>query len=161
MLLGIGNWQTQSMFKVHNRTDEVHYQIWVKLTIDGLNVTTRDIEVEMVRPKDEIKAKVGNIELSTGVVRYNCTDQTGNKAILLLIADLNPKETLSFVLRNKNLEPSSVLFQTKLNLSVVGLSQKPATVFTKKGEAGMSFTPPEKLRLEGVAFRLKKTSEPT
>jgi hypothetical protein len=159
MAIGIGNWQTHSMFKVHNRTDEVFYQIWVKLTVDGLNVTTRDIEVEVVRPRDDdLKIKAGGIEWSTRVVRYNGTDKTGNKAVFLLIADLNPRETLSFVLGNINPKPSAVFYQVRVALSVVGFSRKPATILSQKGKVAMSFTPPESFKLEGVALRLKKTS---
>jgi hypothetical protein len=158
IVLSAGEWQTQSTFKVHNRTDEVYYEIWVKLVVEGLNVTNKDVEIEIVRPKDEVKVKLGNIEWSADITRLNGIDERGNSVIYLLIASLNPKDTITFFARNRKNMKHAGLYQTKLVLSVAGLSQKPASVITKKNAMGKNFTPPEKFKLESVSFKLKKIS---
>jgi hypothetical protein len=159
IVLSIGEWQTQSTFKVHNRTDEVYYEIWVKLIVEGLNVTNKDIEIEIVKPRDEVKVNLGKIEWSADIARFNGTDETGNSVIYLLIASLNPKDTVTFFARNRKNMKHSGSYQTRLVLTVAGLSQKPASMVTKKNAMGKNFTPPEKFKLESVSFRLKKTSE--
>jgi len=157
--LSIGKWQKQSTFNVHNRTEEVYYEIWVKLIVEGLNVNNKEIEIEIVRPKEGIKVKLGKIEWSTDIMRFNGTDETGNSVIYLLIANLNPKETVTFLIRNRKTVTLSGLYQIKVILSVAGFSQKPATIVTKEDQMGKSFAPPEKFKLEGVSFRLRKSSE--
>jgi hypothetical protein len=159
IVLSTGEWQTQSTFKVHNRADEVYYEIWAKLIVEGLNVINKDVEIEFVRPKDEVKVKLSKIEWSADIMRFDGTDEAGNSVIYLLIASINPKDTVTFLARNVKTMKQSGLYQTKLVLTVAGLSQKPASIVSNKKTIGKNFVPPEKFKLERISFRLKKTSE--
>lgn len=157
IIVGRGDWQTYSIFKVYNKTDEVYYQIWVKLTIDTLNILTQNIEIDLTKPKNELDMQVGDIRISCDIVRYNGIDQMGNKAIFLLLSSLNPREVFSFVLTDKNPTPSSILFQTKVAVKVCDFSREPSSILSKPGSIALSFKPPEKFTLQGVAFRMKRS----
>jgi len=155
MLLG-GSWQDQSLFKVHNRTGEIYYQICVKLIFDAPNVSTKDVQVEIVNPKREFKIKNEKIELCADVVRYDVRDDAGNDAILLSIGSLDPKETLSFVLVKKSLSSSDVLFPTKVILSVIGFSHEPTKMMAKKGKVGFQFRMYESVTLKSISVKLRR-----
>lgn len=156
IIVGRGNWQTYSLFKVYNKTDEIYYQIWIKLTIDTLNILTQNIEIDLPKPKEEFGMQIADIRISCDIVRYNGIDQTGNKAIFLLLSSLNPKEVLSFVLTDKNPSLSSILSQNKVAIRVCGFSKEPSIIISRQGRAGLSFKPPEKFTLQDIVFLIKK-----
>lgn len=65
--LGGGQWRARSLFKVYNKTDEVYYQVWIKLTIDAPQVLSQDISVDLTKPKNALLTSVGPIQMSSDI----------------------------------------------------------------------------------------------
>ena len=157
IILAAQDWRARSLFKIHNRTNEIYYQVWVKLTIDTEDIRTQDISIDLAKPKDELHMEIGTIRISGDIMRLTGTDQAGNKAIFLRLANLNPGEVLSFVLTNNSAYIPSASTQPKALISVCGFARKPAsTMFQQGKKAAFSFKPPENIKLESVGFLMKR-----
>jgi hypothetical protein len=157
IILAAQDWRARSLFKIHNRTNEIYYQVWVKLTIDTVDIHTKDISIDLAKPKDELHMKIGTITISGDIMRFNCTDQAGNRAIFLLLANLNPGEISSFVLTNNSLYTPSASTKPKAFIGVCGFARKPApTLFQPGKKVAFSFKPPEAIKLESISVLMKR-----
>jgi len=153
-----GNWATKSLFKVYNTTDEVYFQIWIKLTIEEPTIPSQSIRIDIPKPKDELRMELDTFKISGDIVRFDCVDQKGYNAIFLLLASLDPKETLPFILTSTGSALATVRFPTKIYIKISDFSKEPSKMIsrlTNHGEeAGIIFKPPEKVKLQGVGVRL-------
>lgn len=157
IILAAQSWRARSLFKVHNRTDQFYYQVWVKLTIDTVDIRTQDISIEPAKPKDELPMEIGPVKISGDIMRINGTDQTGNKAIFLLLASLNPREIWPFVLTNNSPYVPSASTQPKALIGICSFARKPAsTLFQPRGKAAFSVKPPEPIKVESIALLMKR-----
>lgn len=157
IILAAQNWRARSLFKVHNRTNEFYYQVWVKLTIDTVDIRTQDISIESAKPKDELHMEIGSIRVSSDIMRINGTDQAGNKAIFLLLANLNPREIWPFVLTNNSPYVPSASTQPKALIGICSFARKPAsTLFQPRRKAAFSFKPPENIKVESISLLMKR-----
>jgi hypothetical protein len=153
-----GNWATKSLFKVYNRTDEVYFQIWIKLTIEEPTIPSQSIRIDIPKPKDELEMELDTFKISGDIVRFDCVDQKGYNAIFLLLASLDPKETLPFILTSTSSALATVQFPTKIYIKISDFSKEPSKMIsrlTNHGkEALISFKPPENVKLQGVGMRI-------
>ena len=157
MILGTGNWQARSLFKVYNRTKEIYYQVWVKLTIDAPDILTRNISIELAKPKDELHMEIGDIRVSGDIVRFDGTDQAGNKAIFLMLASLNPEEIWPFVLTNYSPQIPSATTQPKVFIGICSFAREPSpTLFHPGKQAAFQFKPPENIKVESVSLLMRR-----
>ena len=158
-----GNWTNKSFFKVYNRTDEVYFQIWIKLTIEEPTIPSQSIGIDIPKPKDELdmELRAFKIHISGDIVRFDCVDQKGYNAIFLLLASLNPKETLPFILNYASSASAILPFPTKIFIKVSDFSKEPSKMMsrlTNHGEEALiSIKLPEAVKLQGVGFRMKRT----
>lgn len=156
--LGTGKWKAHSLFKVYNRTNEIYYQVFVKLTIDTPEILTRNIGIKLAKPRDELSMKVGPIIVSADIMRINGSDQAGNKAIFLWLASLNPAEVCTFVLTNYSPHAPSASTQPKALIGVCGFAQEPSSTLAQPGkEAAFSFTPPENIKIESISLLMRRS----
>jgi len=155
-----GNWATRSLFKVYNRTDEAYFQIWIKLTIEEPTIPSKSIGIDIPKPKDELDMELEALKISGDIVRFNCVDQKGYNAIFLLLASLDPKETLPFILTDNGSASATLQFPTKIFIKISDFSKEPSKMIsrlTNHGkEALINFKPPENVKLQGVGFRIAR-----
>jgi len=153
--LGDQNWRVRSLFKVHNKTNEIYYQIWVKLTVDTPSMGIQDISIELPKPTDELHVDVGQIRLSGDIILFKGTDQVGRKAIYLVLSSLNPGEILPFILTNNS--PDAPSTSSQLKAYIISFNREPAPSWFQPGKkGGFSFKPPETFKLESVSFLMKR-----
>jgi hypothetical protein len=155
-----GSWATRSLFKVYNRTDEVYFQIWIKLAIEEPNIPSQSIRIDTPKPKDELVIESKTFKISGDIVRFNGV-QKGYNVIFLLLASLNPKETLPFILSGTGSASATLQFPTKIFIKISDFSKEPSEMIsrlTNHGEeAAIGFKPPENFKLQGVGFRIART----
>ena len=111
VVLDAGNWQASSLFKVQNNTEEILYQIWVKLTIDHPHIRIQDFTIESPNLTDEPHIDVKQM---------TDEDSAGKKAKYLVIRRLSPGETWQFIItKNSPYVPSkqSILYATILSFA--------------------------------------------
>jgi hypothetical protein len=89
--------------------------------------------------------------------RFDCVDQKGYNAIFLMLASLNPKETLPFILTNAGSTSATLQFPTKIFIKVSDFSKEPSKMMSRSTnhgkEAGISFKPLENVKLQAVGVR--------
>lgn len=155
--LGTRGWRACSPFKVHNKANEVYYQVFVKLTIDAPGVLPKHIGIEVAKPKDELSAEVGPVTVSGDIFRMNGTDEAGSKAVFLWLASLNPGEVCTFILTNNSPSQSSASTHPKVLIGVCDFAQEPAPMVRRGAEVAWRFTAPENISVEGLVVRVRRT----
>ena len=156
-----GNWSTTSLFKVFNRTEEVYFQIWTKLTIEDPAVPFKSIRIVVSNPKDEFEMDLKSYKAIGDVVRIDLIDQKGFNVIFILIASLGPKETLTFILNDAGLSSTTLQFPTNIFLKISDFSKESPAMISRSTnysqEALIKIKPPESGTIKGVGIRLKKS----
>jgi hypothetical protein len=158
--LRAGKWKSRSTIKVYNKTNEVYYQIWVKLTLDPPETLPENIQIEPRERKDELSAKVDSVVVSNDVLRINGTDEAGNKVILLRLASLDPGEVRTFVAENNSLSSQATPVRAYAHVDICEFSQEPAPILIQgEGAAAIRLTLPENIRPKGGGLLLKRSSK--
>ncbi len=157
--LGKGEWKARSPIKIYNKTDEVYYQIVVKIVIDAPTILTRHIGIDLteIRSTPELEVDSGAFTVSTDVLRVDGTDEAGNKAIFLWLASLNPRSACTLILTNKSpyIPPASE--QPKAFVSVCSFEREPGSVLQSDGKVAISFKPPENITVASITPLMKRT----
>jgi len=155
--LGMKDWRTQGLFKVYNKSDEVYYQVFIKLTVDNPEIVLENLLIDIVKPKDEISAEVGPATVSGDIFRLWGIDEAGNKAIFLYLASIDPQVLCTFLLKNNTPSQSLSSNQARVSIGVCGFKQEPAAVLVRPGEMAIPFSPPENMKLQGLSILVKRT----
>lgn len=155
--LGAAGWKAHATFKVHNRIDEIFYQVWVKLTIDTPEIPTQDISIKFPKPRDEHPVEVGSITMSADIFRIDCTDQAENKAIFLNLASLNPREVWTFLLTNNSSYVPPASTQPKAFIGICSFEREPAPTLIQPGKMALQFRPPENIKVSSISLLMKRT----
>ena len=154
--LGAGNWRAHSPFRVHNRTDKIYYQVFIKIFVDVEEILTRDIDIKLAKPKVEHIMDAGDIDVCADIFRIDGMDQARKKAIYIWLGCLNPGEVYTFILINNSPYTSSIASQPKAFIAVLDFDREPASTLVQQGKAAISFKAPENIKLESISLLLKR-----
>ena len=148
------------MIKVYNKTDEVYYQIVIKIVIQASKVLTSHIKIDPRKhePTPGLEVRTGFLALSADAIRHDGTDEAGNKAIFLWLACLDPRSVRTFVLQNKCPHMPPVSEQPQAFITVASFDQEPASVLqsVESGEVAISFKPPKNVVIESIHLLMKR-----
>jgi hypothetical protein len=157
IFLGSGKWKVDRAIQIHNRTNEILYQVWTKFIFDTKEVTPDDIEIKILNMKEQLELETGKAVISGDIFNIIGVDERGNNSLYLQISSINPNEVISIRLKNKlNKELSSaknhILYPVILRFS----NEPEYTGTSDNGEIQINFTPPENLRLKSFGVLIKK-----
>jgi len=152
-----GEWKATCNFKIQNRTKEIYYDVVVKIGISSRDLLTKDIVVNLDASKEELQMQLGDITVSADIFQIRAIDESGNSAIFIYIKSLNPEEVLTFLLQNTSSNTLSKDYRPQASLGICGFSKTPAPTSTGPGKVAIAFRPPENIKLESIAFLLKKS----
>ena len=154
--LRTGKWRQPCLLKVHNKTDECYYQIYVKLAIGTPGTPSSNISIKPKRLKGELSGDLGSVRVSGDILQIAGTNQAGVEVIFLLIASLDPRETLTFLLENRGPYRNPETARVEVVNTVEGFSQEPPEVLieqTGNDEAiAIPFRPPETFQLKSFTI---------
>ncbi len=155
--LGTRGWKVRSLFKVHNKSNEIYYDIWIKLTIDAPEIFPHDIIIDTKNVKNQLTAEAGSVRVCWDIVRIDGTDSDNKKVIFLLLKSLEPGEVLTFMLRNNSRRATSTLTQPKVLIGVSVFSTEPNKTVEKPGQIALIFAPPENMTIKSLGFMIKRS----
>jgi len=107
------NWHASASFKVQNNTEEILYQIWIRLSIEHPHIRIQDFTVETLSPTDE---SFKEIVLDK--------DQERKKAKYLVIKRLSPGETRQFIITKNTPYIDSSRRQPKLHAAILSFDKE-------------------------------------
>ena len=159
--LGKEEWKAHALIKIYNKTDEVYYQIYLKITIDTPQILTSDIKVYLKRYQSisDMELAIGPITVSPDLFRLDGTDEAGNNAILLSLASMSPKTVYTFTFANKSTYMPLALEQPKAFITVCGFDREPGQVLQSEDsrKVAFSFKPPETFTVKSIGLLVKRS----
>ncbi len=159
--LNFSQWNVRTQFSVYNRSENCYFQIWVKLTFEEPSITYNQIRVNLAKPRDLLDIGMGNIVFSGDVLRIDFLDKKGYKIIFLLLSNIDPSETIHFIL-DSNSSDVSFSGPSRIFLKVSSFSNEPSMSINRvngnKKISAMRIKPPESGTLKGTWILRKRHS---
>lgn len=143
-------WDIRSTVNVYNRSEEVLYDVYLMLSMEGRPAKFEDIEIEPKTGPGFASVKLADISVMFDFVRLDATDRRGKQCVFLVLYILAPKATESFVINLKS-DEGRAKTPARVLLKVKKYSKKQPPPLLSKG--GFAF-PVELHR----SFTLKRTS---
>lgn len=154
-----GEWKATCNFKIQNRTKEIYYDVVVKIGIENHVPLTKDISINLTTSREDLHMQLDDITVSADIFQIRAIDESGNNAIFLYIKSLNPEEVLTFLLKNNSSNPLSEGCRPQASLGICGFSETPSQTSTSPGKVAIAFKAPENIKVESVAFLLKRSAK--
>ncbi len=154
---GSAEWKAISSITVSNLSDQVFYQVWIKVGLQSSDVESLDIDLDIEKEKSLLKARVNSIEVSGDVIRYDGIDKSNNKAIYVELAKIDPRNNINFVLRNKS-KPESLDGRLIANIAIIDFSSAAKKMMESKdrNKVGLMFSPPEDFTMSSVSMLMQR-----
>jgi len=152
--LSAQQWDVKSVFNVHNRTQEMIYNIYLKVVIEGSQAKSENIEIGPKTGPAFISANLGNISVNFDFVRINGLDSNGKECLFFILYSLAPKGTESFVMNFKS-DGHSDRKPTRIILKIISYSMEPVSLLSKDGIA-FPFKLRENFKLRSISLLIKK-----
>jgi hypothetical protein len=148
LLTGGGTaYKIQSTLILHSITEDVLYQVWIKLTIHSPSIEPKDLTFRL---SDEPTHSDGPLVISHDSTIYYGRDAKGHKAILMFFKTLRPKATIPIELSNTYSGVFGEGQSYNATVEVVGFSTDPSQMLKGDKEIQSSFSPPENFTVTGL-----------
>lgn len=155
--LKTNEWDIKSIFKVQNRTDSIFYSVWVKLALEGMTAESNAIEVSPEKSGDFVVGNMMDISVGFEVIRIDGTDAKTKECVFLILYNLDPKQTKSFIIKLKGTAKSIDKQQPKILLKEIDHSLQPQQYLTQKdNKIAFPFKPPENIKIKALSLLMKK-----
>jgi hypothetical protein len=151
-----GEWKTKINLKVHNRSEEVLYDVAIKFSVRVPGVETKDIEVEPLSKNFELNQPINDIVFSGDILRLDGKDSTGSDVFVIYIHDINPKEVLTFIVDSSLVSALEPQFQQHIVISLLGFKEEPSEMLVQENAASIKFVSYENWDIASSRILLKK-----
>jgi hypothetical protein len=149
-------WTTHASFKINNKTDEILYQVCVKITFNTHNIEFEDIDINIINSqKDENSVQVQDVMINNHILKFLGRDKSGSKIIYLRIACLEPREVYTFSIKNRLSNKSDDRYTGRL--SIGDFTKEPHKTITMPGKVAILFSKPKDIIVEKIGFLVWKT----
>jgi hypothetical protein len=159
--LGKAEWKARTLVKVYNKTEDVYYQVWIKIIVDPPQIFTSDIKISLKKYQSisEMELTIGAFTVSPDSFRLDGIDGAGNNAILLWLSSTDPKTVSTFTFANKSLYMPTASEDPKAFITVCGFDREPSQVLQSEdsGKAAFSFKPPENFIIKSIGTLIKRS----
>jgi len=149
-------WRIKTVFSVYNTQQRFFYGVWIKIGIASPDAQYKDIAINLLKGGLGLKLHAGSVELNAVAHQWAALDQSGNKAIFLVIFSFTPNELYTFQIEQSPISQLSQSGTHNLNLAVAGFSENPPGTGQGSGQAYMTFTPPENFTVLATRLMLRK-----
>lgn len=152
--LNTQQWNVKSVFNIHNRTQEMLHDIYLKLVIEGSREKSENIEIGPKTGPGFISANLSNISVNFDFVRISGIDSKGKECVYLILYSLAPKATESFTMNFKS-DRCSGAKRPRIVLEITSYSKDPVPLLYKEGIA-FPFKLRENFKLKSISLLMKK-----
>ena len=158
--LGAKIWKTRSVVTIYNKSDDIWYQIIIKMTVGAGIVTTDDVDVTLSSLQDEYEIDEDNgLAIHSQIFRIDGTNASGEQIAYLWLYSLDPRETKKIVLASRSKIFIPDYHKPEINLLIHDFSQEPANVsIGPDGRTAIPFQAPEEnFKLKHFVLLMRKT----
>lgn len=149
-------WKIKTTFHVQNRTKEILFDIWIKLTVEDCDVRSNNIKINSGGKEGFLSEKISNISIDYDFVRMDGTNSKGKECLFFILYSLVPQipqpfaiEVISKAEAKKNRNP-------RILLRVIRCSKTPVKLLQRNNEIAYPFTPPENFTLKSLLLLMKR-----
>jgi hypothetical protein len=154
--LVVGEWQTKTLLKVHNKVETILYDVAIKFSVQITGVSIEKIDIEPKMKDYELSQDFGNKMFSGDLLRINGIDATGQQASVLYIHHIEPLKVLTFLISNSLEHPPQPNHNQHIIISLLGFSEDPSEMLVKENEAAIKFLNYDNWNITSVGVLLKK-----
>jgi len=143
--------KAENTIRIHNLTSEVCYQVWVKLAIQSPVIEPYHLAFKQVL--SGVRNNTQKLTLSHEGRIFLGQDANGHKAVWLLLASLDPNQTLP--IQVSSTYPGLTGDKNVVNnaqITIAGFSKEPSNVFKGSGATLSDFKPPEQMTVTGTGL---------
>jgi len=145
-----GKWQTKITLKVINRSDEILYDVAVKISVRVSGIEIKDIRIETQKREFELTHEISGYEFVGDVIRLNGKDSADLEACVLYIHSIEPREAVSFIVSNKSKKFPTPQHKQHAVISLLGFSEEPSEMLVQENQAAVKIQSYENWDVAGI-----------
>lgn len=158
IMLTTENWRARSIVSIYNKSDDIWYQIAIKITTDSQLIMPSNIEIDLARPKPELQ--IGGTPLGATVdanlIRLDGVDESGQEASYLWLNSLDPREILKLKVLYRPTEDASRQEKVFAHASITAFEPVPPNILEQPdGKIAIPFQPSENFTAFRVSILMK------
>ncbi len=155
--LSTREWDTTQVFEIRNISkSETLFSVWLKITAEPLEFDFSAIELLSETNQPFISANVHNVNVNYDIVEIVGEDPSGKSCMYLLIYRILVGESKYFKIKGNISKRQNIVGPVRLSLNIIGYTNTPAPIASKKGAAALQFTPPENMKINSISLLTKK-----
>jgi hypothetical protein len=148
-VLHSGEWAIKTLILAVNKGSRPLHSVWVKLKISDGGIVAESIITDISPPPTSLKGIAGPISLFADM-RMNAIDSLGYESVFIVFHTIPPFSIREFVVSGSLPTPSRV------TVEIASFEMTPVNLSEKSGQVAIPFKPPEKLKIKGMAFLMRR-----
>jgi len=149
-------WNIKTTFHAQNRTTEVLFDVWIKLTLEDCDIRSNDIKIDSGSRKGFLSAKISNISVDYDFVRMDGTDNKGKACIFFILYSLVPQIPQPFTIEVTSKASVEKHINPRILLKAIRHSKAPVKLLKRNNEIAYPVTPPEAFTIKSLSLKMKR-----
>lgn len=149
-------WKIKTTFHVQNRTKEILFDVWIKLTVEDCDIRSNNIKINSGAKEGFLSEKISNVSVDYDFVRMDGTDNKGKECLFFILYSLVPQMPQSFVIEVISKAGVEENRNPRILLRVIRYSKAPVKLLKRNNETVYPFTPPEAFKIESLSLKMKR-----
>ncbi len=149
-------WKIKTTFHTQNRTTEVLFDVWIKLTVEDCDIRSNDIKIDSGGGEGFLSEKISTISVDYDFVRMDGTDNKGKACIFFILYSLVPQIPQPFTIEVTSKASVEKNRNPRILLRVIRYSKAPIKLLKQNNEIAYPFTPPEAFTIKSLSLKMKR-----
>jgi len=149
-------WNIKTTFHVQNRTTEILFDVWIRISVEDCDIKSNDIRIDSGKGERLLSERISDISIDYDFVRMDGADNKGKECIFFIIYSLAPQIPQPFtieVVSKSNLEKNR---KPRILLGTIHYSKEPVKLLKKNNEIVYPFTPPQAFTIKRLSLKMKR-----
>ncbi|GAJ04792.1 unnamed protein product [marine sediment metagenome] len=149
-------WKIKTTFHVQNRSTEILFDVWIKLTMENCDIKANDIKIDSGGGEGFLSERISNISVDYDFVRMDGTDNKGKACIFFILYSLVPQIPQPFTIEVTSKASVEKHINPRILLRVIRHSKVPVKLLKRNNEIAYPVTPPEAFTIKNLSLRMKR-----
>ena len=149
-------WDIKTTFHIQNRTTEVLFDVWIKLTLENCNTRSNDIKIDSGGGKGFLSAEISSISVDYDFVRMDGADNKGKACIFFILYSLVPQLPQPFTIEVTSKVSVEKRINPRILLKVIRHSKTPVKLLKQNNEIAYPVTPPEAFTIKSLSLKMRR-----
>ena len=149
-------WKIKTTFHVQNRTKEILFDVWIKLTVEDCDIRSNNIKIDSGGGEGFLSEKISNISVDYDFIRMDGTDNKGKECLFFILYSLVPQIPQPFTIEVTSKARVEKNRNPRILLRVIRYSKAPVKLLKQNNEIAYPFTPPEAFKIKSLSLKMKR-----